>query len=148
MTRVTAQAIVALIIVAAAGITQAGETKNAPATNKIPKGAKVYVAAMTDGFDTYLKAAIVDKKVPLQLTSVRDEAEYEITGTSETMKAGTAKKVLAWDWRSNEEASIRLINLKSSEVTWAYSVHKQSSAHGKKSTAEACAKHLKDEMEK
>jgi hypothetical protein len=32
-------------------------------------------------------------------------------------------------------------------VVFAYSVNKQSSAHGKRSTAEACAKHLKDQTE-
>jgi hypothetical protein len=46
-----------------------------------------------------------------------------------------------------EEASIQVSNIKSGEATWAYSVHKQNSAHGKKSTAEACAKHLKDEIQ-
>jgi hypothetical protein len=35
----------------------------------------------------------------------------------------------------------------SGEVVWSYSVHKDASAHGKKSTAEACTKHLNDEIE-
>jgi len=30
---------------------------------------------------------------------------------------------------------------------WAYSVHEEASTHGKKSSAEACAKHLKDAIE-
>jgi hypothetical protein len=51
------------------------------------------------------------------------------------------------DWHSSEQASIQVVNLKSSEIAFAYSANKVSSAHGKKSTAEACAKHLKEKIE-
>jgi len=50
-----------------------------------------------------------------------------------------------WKWHSDEDTAISVTELKSSEVVYAYEVHKQSSAHGKRSTAEACAKHLKDD---
>ena len=46
------------------------------------------------------------------------------------------------------EASITVSNLKSTEVVWAYSVHEEASTHGNRSAAEACAKHLKDAIEK
>ena len=52
-----------------------------------------------------------------------------------------------WAWRSNEQASIQVSSLKNSEVVFTYSVNKISSAHGKKSSAEACAKHLKDKID-
>ena len=119
----------------------------AATTAKIASGAKVFVAAMPDGFDTYLKAALSKKKVPVQVVENRDEAEYEITGTSESKKAGAAKILITGSWHSDEEASIRVANLKSGEIAWAYSAHKQNSAHGKQSTAEACAKHLKEAIE-
>ena len=102
---------------------------------------------MPDGFDEYLKAAIEKKKVPVELVANKDQAEFQITGHSETQKASTAKKVIMWDWRSNEQASIQITNLKSSEVVFAYSVNKVSSAHGRKSSAEACAKHLKEKID-
>jgi len=35
--------------------------------------------------------------------------------------------------------------VKTGEMVYAYAVHKKDSAHGQRSTAEACAKHLKDE---
>ena len=114
----------------------------------VPIGAKVYIGPMADGFDTYLKAALARKKVPLQVVDSREQAQFEITGTSESQKASTAKKVLFLDWHSTEQASIRLTNMQSGQVIWAYSVHKQSSAHGKQSSAEACAKHLKDVIER
>ncbi len=123
----------------------AQEAKTAPQTQaKIPPGAKVFVATM-GGFETPFKKAMADKKVPLAMVEQREQAEYEITGASESKKASTAKKVILGSWHSDEDASIKVANLKSGEVVYAYAVHKQDSAHGQKSTAEACAKHLKDE---
>lgn len=113
----------------------------------IPRGAKVFIAPMPDGFHEYLKAAIEKKKVPVLVVEDKNNAEFEITGQSETQKASTAKKVIMWDWHSNEQASIQVNNLKTSEAVFAYSVNKPSSAHGKKSSAEACAKHLKEKIE-
>jgi hypothetical protein len=119
----------------------------APASKVIPPNAKVFVASMPDGFDEYLKAAIAAKRVPVELVTEKEKADFQITGQSETQKASTAKKVIMWDWRSNEQASIQVTNLQTSEVVFAYSVNKVSSAHGKKSSAEACAKHLKEKIE-
>ena len=115
-----------------------------PINQKIAAGSKVYIALM-DGFETYLKAAIVKKRVAFELVEQREKADYEITGVSESKKAGAAKILIMGSIHSREEASIRMTNIKSGEVVYAYSVHKENSAHGKQSTAEACAKHLKDE---
>src|ERR1700730_10148762 len=124
--------------------TQAAKT---PQTNKkIPANSKIFIAPM-GGFEDDLKAAIQSKKVPVVLVTDKDQDDYEIAGTSDTEKAGTAKKVIMWNWHSNEQASITVTERKSGEVVFAYSVNKKSSAHGKRSTAEACAKHLKDQIE-
>jgi hypothetical protein len=118
------------------------------AANKvIPAGSKVFIAPMEDNFQDYLKAALQAKKVPVVVVDDKASADFEIAGHSETEKASTAKKVIMWNWHSNEQASIQVTNLKTSEVAYAYSANKQSSAHGKKSTAEACAKHLKEKIE-
>jgi hypothetical protein len=109
----------------------------------IPAGSKVYVAPM-DGFETYLKAALDKKNVPLTVVENKQDAEYEITGTASTQKAGTAKKIIMGSWHSKEEASIQVADLKTGVVVFAYSYANQNSAHGKRSSAEACAKHLKD----
>lgn len=135
-----------LLLVAAVSSALAGE-KNAPPSQKIPKGAKVFVAPITGGYDTYLKDAIAKKKVPVEIVANRDQADYEITGTSESQKASTAKKVILGNWHSREEASITLSNIKSAEVVWAYSVHQEASTHGQRSSAESCAKHLKEAIE-
>ena len=113
----------------------------------IPSGAKVYIAPMPDDFNTYLKTAIEKKKVPVTIVDNRDQADFEITGYSETQKASTAKKIIMGSWHSRESASIKVANLKTSTVAFAYSYNNDNSAHGKKSSAESCAKHLKDKIE-
>jgi hypothetical protein len=49
--------------------------------------------------------------------------------------------------QSNEEASVKVSDLKTGAVVFAYSVHKTNSYKGKQSAGEACAKHLKDAIE-
>jgi hypothetical protein len=133
-----------LLIVLVAAFCVPGVGQEEP--KKIPAHSKVYLAPM-GGFESDLKAAILSKKVPVELVAERDKADFEIMGTSETQKAGAAKKVIMLDWHSSEQASITVASIKSGEVIFAYSVNKKSSAHGKRSTAEACAKHLKEQIQ-
>jgi hypothetical protein len=140
--------VVILLIVTAISTAYAGDKKNPPPSEKIPKGAKVFIAPISDGYESFLKDAMSAKKVPIEVVSNRDQADYEITGSAESQKAGAAKKIIMGNWHSREEASITLSNLKSGEVVWAYSVHEEGSTHGKRSSAESCAKHLKEVIEK
>jgi hypothetical protein len=120
--------------------------KSLETSRKIPPNAKFFLGPM-GGFEEDLKTAIAKKKVPVVLVTDKEKADYEITGTSDTEKASAAKKVLLGNWHSDEQASITVTERKSGEVVFAYSVNKKSSAHGKRSTAEACAKHLKEVIE-
>jgi hypothetical protein len=135
-------------VVARPGICRAAQDTEAnrptQTQQKIPAGSRVYIASM-DGFETYLKAAIVKKKVPIEIVEQREKADFEITGVADSKKAGAAKVVIMGSWHSTEDASIKVSSLKSGEIVYAYSVHKENSTHGKHSSAEACAKHLKDD---
>ena len=113
----------------------------------IPKGAKVFIAPMPDGFNEYLKAAVEKKKVPVAIVEEREQADFEMTGHSETQKAGVAKILITGSWQSRESASVKVANLKSGIVAFAYSYNTDNSTHGKKSSSEACAKHLKEKNE-
>lgn len=115
---------------------------------QIPNGAKVFIAPMPNGFDDYLRAAIEKKKVPVVVVADKSTAQFEITGASQSQKAGAAKIILMGDWHSTEDASIQVANLASGEVVFAYSVHEQSSNRGRQSAAESCAKHLGEYVEK
>lgn len=113
----------------------------------VESGSKVFIAPMEGGFNTYLIAAFSKKGVPLTVVGDREKADYEITGAAESQKAGWAKVLLTRQTGSTEEASINVVNIKSGEVVFAYAVNKASSVHGKQSSAEACAKHLKGRIE-
>ena len=115
---------------------------NAPLVT-IPGGSKLYVAP-GDGFDTFLAAALNNKKVPLTVVADKEKADYIVESTSQSEKTSWAKVIFMSQTGSNEEASVRIINVKTSAVVWAYAVHKRNSVHGKQSSAESCAKHLKD----
>jgi hypothetical protein len=110
---------------------------------KIPAYAKVYVAPMLGGFENYIIAGLRNKKVPLTVVVDRSKAEYEISGVSESEKAGWAKMLFLGSQQSNEQASIKVADLKTGAIVFGYSVHKGNSVRGRQSAGEACAKHLK-----
>ena len=110
---------------------------------KIPSYAKVYVAPMPGGFENYVIAGLRNKKVPLIVVVDRTKAEYEISGVSESEKAGWAKMLFVGSQNSNEQASIKIADLKTGAVIFGYSVHKTNSVRGRQSAGEACAKHIK-----
>ena len=102
---------------------------------------------MTDGFDTFISAAIFKKQTPLVVVTDRSKADFEMSGVSESDKAGWAKMLFIGSQQTNEQASMKVTNLQSGAVVYAYSVNKMNSYKGKQSAAEACAKHLKEKIE-
>jgi hypothetical protein len=116
-------------------------------TMLIPKGAKVYIAPM-DGFETYLSAALMKKEVPVSIVANKEMADFEITGNSETQKAGWAKTIMTGNGRADERGSITVTNIKSGIVVYAYAADKGSAIRGKQSVAESCAKHFRERIEK
>jgi hypothetical protein len=110
---------------------------------KIPSYAKVYVAPIPGGFENYIIAGLRNKKVPLTVVIDRSKADYEISGVSESEKAGWAKMLFIGSQNSNEQASIKISDLKTGAVIFGYSVHKTNSVRGRQSAGEACAKHIK-----
>ncbi|HUJ95748.1 MAG TPA: hypothetical protein VLW84_10825 [Terriglobales bacterium] len=110
---------------------------------KIPAYAKIYVAPMPGGFENYVIAGLRSKKVPLTVVVDRSKADYEISGVSESEKAGWAKMLFMGSEQSSEQASIKVVDLKTGAIIFGYSVHKGNSMRGRQSAGEACAKHLK-----
>lgn len=114
-----------------------GYAQNGKALNQnskaIEKGSKFYVAPMEGKFDIYVAAAIVKKQVPIIVVTDRTKADYEITGISESEKAGWAKMLFLGSEQSREQASVKVVDLKSSEVIYGYNVHKSNSFRGRQS---------------
>lgn len=116
-------------------------------STKIPSGSKIYVAPM-GGFENYVVAGILKKKVPVSIVAARDKADYEINGSAETQKAGWAKIVFMKSDQTNEQASIQVTEIKTGAVVFAYSVNKMNSYKGKQSAGEAIGKHLNEAIGK
>jgi hypothetical protein len=134
------------LILAGAAAGQEGKSVD-QSTKPIERGARIYISAIEGGFDTFLAAAIIKKQVPVVVVTDRTKADYEITGIASTEKAGWAKMLFMGTDNSNDLASVKVVDLKSSEVVYGYSVRKGNSYRGKQSAAEACAKHLKQKIE-
>ena len=114
---------------------------------KVPSGSRIYVAPM-GGFENYVVAGILKKKVPVAIVADRNKADFEINGSAETQKAGWAKIVFMKSDQTNEQASIQVTEIKTGNVVFAYSVNKANSYKGKQSAGEAIGKHLNEAIGK
>ena len=113
----------------------------------LPSGARLFVAPIQNGFETYIVAGLEKKKVPVVVVTDRSKADYELSGVSDSDKAGWAKMLFLGSQQTNESASIKIVNLKTDKVVFAYSVNKTNSARGKQSAGEAVAKHINEKIE-
>ena len=118
------------------------------ANGRIPRGARFFIDPIEGGYDIYLAAAMQQKQVPIVIVTDKSRAEFELSGVTESDKAGWAKILFWGNASSAEQASIKVVNLKTGTVVFGYNVNKASSYRGKQSSAEACAKHLREKIEK
>lgn len=136
-----------LLHIAAGAQERIGDAGGSAESKAIPPHSRVFITPIEGGFDTYLTAALVKKQVPLTVVALKEKADFEITGIAESEKAGWAKMLFLGSGQSNEQASIKVVNLKTGVVAFAYAANKGSAVRGKQSAAESCAKHLKARME-
>jgi hypothetical protein len=130
---------------------------------QIKSGATVYIEPM-DGYETYLAAAFAKKQVPLIVVTDKGKAEFTIT-SSVSQRAPNAPAIVINNTNGQNNsgphsgyptpgsfgrtnASISVIDNRSSQITFAYAVGKSRDTNQLQSTAEACAKHLKEFIEK
>jgi hypothetical protein len=114
---------------------------------KIPRGSRVFITPLDNGYNIYLAAALQKKEVPLVIVTDKSRADFELSAVTESEKAGWAKMLFLSSGASAEQASIMLVNIKAGTVVFGYNVNKSNSARGKQSSSEACAKHLKEKIE-
>jgi len=156
---------------APAAAADAPEAGTATGSKPITAGSRIVIAPM-GGFETYFAAAVREKKVPVTLTLDKASAQFFVVSTDTEWEGfvygsggsanwdrtgGSSAHAAAASSTRGLEASIMVIDAKSKDVVWAYEVHKNShgslffgtlGARGKQSVAEACAKHLKEYIEK
>lgn len=108
---------------------------------------KVYLEVKGE-FREALLEAFRTKQVPIQIVESKEEADYVLEGDSQSTKADTRRKVLMLNWQSREQAAIALVDPREDRVAFAYAYYYDSSAHGQRSSAESCAKHLAEALDK
>lgn len=122
----------------------------------IPRNSKIYIAPMlsedpgqsqSQGFESYLAAALRKKDVPLIIVADASQADFIIEGTADKKAAGLAKKILLGDFRKSTSASMTVTNLRTGVVAYADSSDKSSANRGLRSSAEKLAKYLKKKIE-
>ncbi len=114
---------------------------------QVPRGARVFISPLDNGYHIYLAAAIQKKQVPVVMVIDKSRADFELSAVTESDKAGWAKMLFMNSGASAEQASFQFVNLKTGTVVFGYNVNKSNSARGKQSSAESCAKHLKEKIE-
>jgi hypothetical protein len=85
-----------------------------------------------NGFGGQLKAALLNEGVRLNIVSNKSMADFEITGSTQ----GTEQ---------SKFLRVSVVNLKTGDIAWGYGV---AGIADSQSAALACAKHLKQEMQR
>jgi hypothetical protein len=110
---------------------------------------KIYIAPQ-NGFETYLAGAFTKKNVPAQIVTAPETADYILSPAPVQQKPESAGGKIARclfaycaGIEGSQTASVSLIDAKTKGIVWAYNVKKGGSSNFQ-SSAEACAKHLKN----
>lgn len=115
-----------------------------PETAILP-GSSVYVAPM-GGYERFIIAALEEKRVPLVVLTDPSISNFEIRDAAvNPPSSATATSGGSAHW--SEQANITVTDLKTHAVVFSCAVKESNSSHGNKSSAEDCAKHLRDVME-
>jgi hypothetical protein len=111
-------------------------------TTSIPPDSSIYIEP-NNGFEICLKAAFRVKGVPLSIVNDKKKADFIMTTKVERGdKPSWSQTIFQGKTEATEDAAAQIINLKTTSIIWAYSVHKNNAAKGPQSTAESIAKHL------
>ena len=108
----------------------------------IPKGSRVFIQPIDNGFENYLAAAIQKKAVPLTMVTRREAADYEISVSGESESASQFDMWLTGTAYTKEDAAITVRDLKTKDVVFVFKVKRTMAPRGKLTSAEACAKAL------
>lgn len=94
------------------GAAQAGEKK------LIPAGSKIYVRELGAGLESYLKAEILKKKIPVTVVNDESAAEFVIGGTGDSKERKWHEGFLTRT-KDNSTGAIEVSKRETTEVIWA-----------------------------
>ena len=84
----------------------------------LPTGACVYVEKMSGDLDGYIRAEMVNKRVPVKLVLQREQAHFVLTGASQDRKGSWHEGWLSAD-KDHATGSVMLVDRATNEMVWA-----------------------------
>lgn len=143
----TVRNLLPVLILALLVAPSAVQTQTPPASDK----PTMFVKPTEDGFETYIAAAVIKKKVPVRLVTKEEGATYVLAATAiQTEKVSTGAKwancIFASCAGNGDKGNTSVQLTKGDEIAWSYSVNKGRGEKNKQSLAEAVAKHLKSDF--
>jgi hypothetical protein len=84
-----------------------------------PSGAAFFIEDMDDDLDGYLRAEIIKEKVPMRLVLAAEQADFVITGASQSESKRTWHEGWLTATRDHEVGNITAIHRESNEIVWA-----------------------------
>lgn len=125
----------------------AAETKQQPAPAERPA---LYVVPPGDGFEVFMAAAVIKKRVPVRVVEKEENATLILRAAPvEEKKVSTGAKwvncLFAYCAGNGDKASASVQLVKEGEIVWSYSVNKGRGEKNRQAMAEAIAKHMKSE---
>jgi hypothetical protein len=114
---------------------------------------RIFIAP-SEGFESYLAAAFTKKHVPAQIVADKGQVNYILSAPPvqekpESAGGKIARCLFAYcaGIEGSQTASVTFTDVRTNVVVWAYNVRKEGSKNYQ-SSAEACAKHLKEWLER
>jgi hypothetical protein len=126
--------VTAFLLAASSGVSLMGQEGAAP---------RIYIEPQ-DGLESYVAAVMVKKHVPAIVTERKDEARFVLTGIVQAKPESTGGKITRCLFlycagiQGAMISTVQLIDKKTEEVVWAYTVNKGSAA-AYQSSAESIA---------
>ena len=110
----------------------------------------LYITPTSDGFETYLTAAMIKKAVPVTVVTKEEGADLVLKASAvEIQQQSTGSKFarcLFAYCAGIEDRGVTTVQLViNNTIAWSYSVNKGRGQKNRQSLAEAIAKHMKDE---
>lgn len=118
----------------------------------IPEGSKVYIAKMENGFDGYISAEIIKRKLPVTIVTDDSTADYIITGGSNKGDHHWYDTVVTGVEKDRNQGNIQLVSAKEKSVIWAAEAGDRSlwwgslKKSGPRKVAERLVGKMKDEL--
>jgi hypothetical protein len=86
-------------------------------TNKVPEGAKFFIAPMEGDLHPFIAAEIVKKKLPVVVVTEEKDADFILTGAS--IKGDDKWYHTVFGGKDKNEGSVQLISVKDKTMVWA-----------------------------